>query len=76
MGRSTLVVQISLFAAVALCVVPVTGVAGQEAEVRAAVDQILVGMRTADSQMVKDVFSTEARFAVINARNGPATIRG
>ena len=76
MGRSTLAVKSSLFAAVTLCAVPVTGVAGQEAEVRAAVDQIFVGMRTANSQMVQDVFSAEARFAVINARNGPATIRG
>ena len=32
-----------MFAAVALCAVSVTGVVGQEAEARAAVDQIFVG---------------------------------
>jgi len=48
---------------------------GQEAKVRAAVDQIFAGMRTSNSQLVRDVFAPEARFAVINARNGPASIR-
>ena len=43
---------------------------------RAAIDRIFVGMRTANSQMVRDVFAAEARFAVIDARNGTATIRG
>jgi hypothetical protein len=76
MGRSKSGVSNSLFAAVALLVATTTGLAGQESDVRAAVDQIFVGMRTANSQMVQDVFAAEARFAIIDSRNGPATIRG
>ena len=51
------------------------GLAGQEADVRAAVDQIFEGMRAANSQMVGEVFASEARFAVIETRNGPETVR-
>ncbi len=76
MGRSTSSVKSSLCAAVALLVGSPTGLAGQESEVRAVVDQIFVGMRTANSQMVQDVFAAEARFAIIDSRNGPVTIRG
>ena len=65
-----------LIAAIALTMASATGLAGQEAEVRAAVDQVFEGMRTANSQMVWDVFASEARFAIIDSRNGPATIRG
>lgn len=46
----------------------------QEAEVRAAVDRIFEGMRTADSDMVRSVFSSEARFSVLDTRDGPASI--
>ncbi len=65
-----------LIAAIALMMASATGLAGQEAEVRAAVDQVFEGMRTANSQMVRDVLASEARFAIIDSRNGPATIRG
>ena len=65
-----------LIAAIALTMASATGLAGQEAEVRAAVDQVFEGMRTANSQMVRDVLASEARFAIIDSRNGPATIRG
>ena len=49
---------------------------GQEAEVLAVVDQIFEGMRTADAQMVRAVFAAEARFAAIDASDGPERIRG
>jgi hypothetical protein len=75
MGRSTKLGRHSLLATMAFVLVSAAGVSGQEAEVRAAVDQIFAGMRTSNSQMVRDVFASEARFAVINSRNGPASIR-
>ena len=52
------------------------GLTGQEVEVRAVVDQIFEGMRTADGQMVREVFAAEARFAVIDESEGRARIRG
>ena len=76
MGRATMRVKSGLVATAAFSIVSATGLSGQEAEVRAAVDQIFTGMRTANSQMVRDVFASEARFAVIDSRNGPASIRG
>lgn len=53
----------------------VSSASSQAAEVRAAVNQVFEGMHTADSEMVRAVFASEARFAVIDARNGPASIR-
>jgi hypothetical protein len=47
--------------------------AGQEVGVRAAVEMILEGMRTADSEMVRGVFASEARFAIIDRRAGEAS---
>jgi SnoaL-like domain len=47
----------------------------QEANVRATVDQIFQGMRTANADMVRAVFSSEARFAIRETRDGPAAIR-
>ncbi len=75
MGRSVLGGTGRLLAAVACTIVSVSGALGQEAEVRAAVDQVFEGMRTADSEMVRALFASEARFALIDARNGPASIR-
>jgi Putative lumazine-binding len=49
--------------------------AQDEAEALAAVEQVFEGMRTANADMVREVFSPEARFAVLDAREGPATIR-
>ena len=75
MGRSTKLGRHSLFATMICVLVSAAELSGQEAEVRAAVDQIFAGMRTSKSQLVLDVFAPEARFAVISARNGPASIR-
>ena len=50
--------------------------AGQEVGVRAAVEKILEGMRTADSEMVRGVFASEARFAIIDRRAASAVTRG
>jgi arginase len=47
----------------------------QEAEVRAAVDQIFRGMHTANADMVRAVFSSEARFSVLDRRADPRAIR-
>jgi hypothetical protein len=40
----------------------------------AAVEQIFEGMRTADAEMVREVFASDARFAVLDMRDGPARI--
>ena len=76
MGRSTSGRRCRSIAAGAFMLGCATGLAGQEADVRATVDQVFEGMRTANSQMVRDVFASEARFAMIASRDGRATIRG
>jgi len=45
-----------------------------EAAVRTAVDQIFEGMRTADADLVRAVFAPDARFAVLEARDGPSRV--
>jgi hypothetical protein len=56
-------------------------VGAQTAEARdaggplAAVQRMFEGMRTADSAMVRSVFAPGARFAMLDARSGPAAIR-
>jgi ketosteroid isomerase-like protein len=44
------------------------------ASVVAAVEQVFEGMRTADADMVGAVFASDARFAVLDRREGPATV--
>ena len=72
MGRSGSM----LIALVVLAVVPLgaRGQMGDDDEVRATVEQIFEGMRTANAQMVQDVFAPDARFAILNARQGPARV--
>lgn len=41
----------------------------------AAVQRMFEGMRTADSAMTRSVFAPGARFAMLDARGGPAAIR-
>jgi hypothetical protein len=40
-----------------------------------AIEQLFAGMRSADPDMVRAVLAADARFAVINSRQGPATIQ-
>jgi len=61
---------VTLLAAVAATPAP----AQSEAEVRAAVDRMFEGMRTADPDMVRSVLASEARFAVLDARSGAPMI--
>jgi len=49
--------------------------AQDEAGALAAVEQVFEGMRTANADMVRAVFSSEARFSVLSSRDGPAAIR-
>jgi len=46
-----------------------------EAEVAAVVSRMFEGMRTADSAMVRSTFAPGARFASLDARATPATIK-
>lgn len=46
------------------------GLAGEEAAVREVVETIFRGMRQADSTMVRSVFDTGARFAMISEDDG------
>jgi hypothetical protein len=49
--------------------------AGQDtAGVLAAVERVFEGMRTANPTMVREMFAPDARFAVLNSRNGPAVV--
>lgn len=53
-----------------------TSAAGQdEAGARAAVEQLFDGMRTADPDLVRSVLAVDARFALLDERNGPRTVR-
>lgn len=49
--------------------------AQEAAGAEAAVEQMFEGMRTADSEMVREVFAADARFTVLDSRNGPPTVR-
>lgn len=49
--------------------------AQDEAGVLAAIEQIFDGMRTANPGLVREVFAADARFAMLDTRNGPATVR-
>jgi len=46
-----------------------------EAGARAAVAQMFEGMRTANSDMVRSVFAADARFAILDGSEGPASVR-
>ena len=48
--------------------------AQDEAGALAAVERIFEGMRTANSATVAQLFAVDARFAVLNARDGPAAV--
>ena len=47
----------------------------EEQAVLAAVEKMFEGMRTADSAMVRSVFAEGARFAAVNSRATPPSIR-
>lgn len=49
--------------------------AQDEAGVLAAVEQLFDGMRTADPDRVRAVLASDARFAVLDERNGPRSVR-
>lgn len=61
---------IALIAATA----PTPAAAQGDAGPMAAVEQIFEGMRTANPGMVREVFAPDARFAVLDRRNGPARL--
>ncbi len=66
---------IALVAATVLALGTTPALAQSEADALAAVEQIFEGMRTANADMVRDVFASEARFAMIDADASPAAIR-
>jgi len=53
---------------------PTPAVAQGDAGPMAAVEQIFEGMRTANPGMVREVFAPDARFAVLDRRDGPARL--
>ena len=61
--------------AVAVLVGPVRVAAQDETSAHAAVEQVFDGMRTADPGLVRAVFADDARFAMIDTRDGPAKVR-
>jgi SnoaL-like domain len=54
---------------------PVAAQQDDEASVRAAVDQIFEGMRTADAARVRSVFADVARFALLDERGATPVLR-
>ena len=67
------------FTIAGLCCIllPVAGLAQStdETAVRAVVQRMFDGMRSADSAMARSVFADGARFASVDARNTPSTIK-
>ena len=55
--------------------VPTSASGQDEAGARAAVERLFDGMRTADSDLVRSVLAADARFAVLDERDGPRTVR-
>lgn len=60
---------------VAMVAAPCAVSAQDEAGVLTVIEQVFDGMRNADPASVEAVFAESARFAVLDARNGPASIR-
>jgi len=61
---------------ITLAITAPTGVAAQDAlGARAAVEQLFEGMRTADPDLVRTVLAADARFALLDEREGPRTVR-
>jgi hypothetical protein len=54
---------------------PMQVAAQNQAGALAAVDQVFEGMRTANAAMVREVFAADARFAILDSRESPASIR-
>lgn len=59
---------------VLIVLAPDSARAQDEAGVRAAVEQIFEGMRTANADRVRDVFAPDARFAILSQRDGPVSV--
>lgn len=63
------------FGSVMLFLTMVSGpLQANEDQVRATIDQIFEGMRTANAEMVRSVFAPEARFSLIDTQDKPARI--
>ncbi|HEX8392282.1 MAG TPA: nuclear transport factor 2 family protein [Longimicrobium sp.] len=70
--RTLIAVALAALAAGAL---PATAQTTPEQEVRAAVDRMFTGMRTADSAMVRSVFHPEARLQSVAVRGDSVMVR-
>ena len=76
MRRHTLpAVALVALAALLAAPAPVPAQQTPEAAVVAVVHRMFEGMRTADSGMVRSVFATGARFAMVDGRQAPAVVR-
>lgn len=58
-----------------MMVVPGGAEAQDFAGARAAVERLFDGMRTADPELVRSVLAPNARFALLDERDGPAMVR-
>jgi hypothetical protein len=58
-----------------LCTAPRAAAGQDEASALAAVEQVFEGMRTADADMVRSVFATDARFAMLGSPDEPGAVR-
>lgn len=75
----TATARMAALAAVVLVPLPAAGqdaAGGRDAaSARAAVEQIFQGVRTADPELVRAVFTPEARFAMVDDRDAPTAIQ-
>lgn len=56
-------------------VTPSSAAAQDEVSARAAVERLFEGMRTADPDLVRSVLAADARFALLDEREGPRRVR-
>lgn len=61
--------------ALGLCVFAAPASAQDAASALAAVEQVFEGMRTSNAALVREVFASDARFAMLDSRDGPAAVR-
>lgn len=70
-----MMMRVVMFALVAGLGAPQEARSQDVAGALAAVEQLFEGMRTADADLVRAVLADDARFAMLDAREGPARVR-
>ncbi len=75
MKKTTMMTRVGMFALLAGLGTPQQARSQDVAGALAAVEQLFEGMRTANADLVRAVLADDARFAMLDAREGPARVR-